>query len=219
MTLFKLIFEHDMVLEPVEQTGRYRKKSFSIEDFMKPQKIYSRFYFSATDLQKQHFGLSASKDAALLFEAFVAAVGSNQYHLQGDQSVTTLENALTIAEEGSGIVMIPEGNTAEVSVFPDIGPESSFRDHITELTEILDKGHRVLFKVKAHHGYDLHLFSKDNIYRSFFYAFQPLIRPDLRFFSINGKRAKSERLFYFETWSLQHPPHGFEEVFSDTAYY
>lgn len=208
-----------MVLEPVESSGRGKSKSPSLEDFLKPQQTYSRFYLSATDLQSQHFGLSACEDAELLLDTFISAIGINRYLLTDGSFVDDLKQALNHVAEGVGIVLIPEGNRAEPVVFPIIGPETSFRDHITELTQILDKGHRVLFKVKAHHGFDIHLYSRDNIYRSFFYAYQPLIRPELRFFSINGKRAKSERLFYFETWSLQRPPHGFEEVFSDTAFY
>ena len=62
--------------------------------------------------------------------------------------------------------------------------ERKFKDHIQELTSLLDAGHRVVFKVKAHDGYDLHLFSRDKIYRwIFFMRFQPLIPGnDLRFF-------------------------------------
>jgi hypothetical protein len=219
MTLFKLIFEHDMVLEPVETSGRGKSKPSSLEDFLKPQQTYSRFYFSATDMATQRFGLSASADAEILLDAFVHGIGSNLYVLADGREVGQLKQALEMASEGEGIVLIPDGNTTKAETFPVIGSGSSFRDHIAELTGILDKGQRVLFKIKAHHGYDLHLFSRENIYRSFFYSYQPLIKPDLRFFSINGKRAKSERLFYFETWSLHQPPHGFEEVFPETEFY
>jgi len=34
---------------------------------------------------------------------------------------------------------------------------------------------------------------------------------------MNGKRITSERKFYFETWTLDRPPHGVEEVFKETV--
>jgi hypothetical protein len=40
---------------------------------------------------------------------------------------------------------------------------------------------------------------------------------EFRFFSMNGKRINSERTFYFETWALDRPPHGIEEVFTETV--
>ncbi|MCC5927425.1 MAG: hypothetical protein JJU41_12785 [Bacteroidetes bacterium] len=217
MTLFKLIFEHDMVLEPVGQPKSPKRES-SLEEFLKPVPTYSRFYFSATDLTRQAFGLSASDDFNSLMHAFEKGIGEIKSYLLSDGTVcSTLHEALDRVGDGGAIVLIKGDDI--VKPFPAIDPSGSFRDYIPELTNILDKGHLVLFKVKAHHGFDLHVFSRANIYRDFFYAFKPLIRPDLRFFSINGKRAKSERLFYFETWSLHQPPHGFEEVFHDTAFY
>lgn len=217
MTLFKLIFEHDMVLEPVGQPKSSREPS-SLEDFLKPTATYSRFYLSATDLQTNEFGLSASKDYENLLGAFKTGIGNVvDYIISDGNTVSTLEDAIENVGEDGAIVV--RKNDADTKPFPAIGADGSFRDHINELTDILNAGHHVLFLVKAHHGFDLHLFSKKNIYRDFFYPFKELIRPDMRFFSINGKRAKSERLFYFESWSLQRPPHGFEEVFEDTAFY
>lgn len=217
MTLFKLIFEHDMVLEPVGQVKSNREPS-SLEDFLKPVPTYSRFYFSATDLEKKEFGLSASKDFDALFSALLDGLGEVEGYLDSDGAeYGSLTEALDGVGEG-GAIVVKKGDQSVVP-FPAIDGQGSFRDHIGELTDILDAGHLVLFKVKAHHGFDLHLFSKTNIYRGFFYAFKPLISENLRFFSINGKKAKSERLFYFETWSLSRPPHGFEEVFEDTAFY
>jgi hypothetical protein len=217
MTLFKLIFEHDMVLEPVGQPKSSRAEA-SLEDFLKPVPTYSRFYLSATDLAEQRFGLSISIDAEKLMGAFKQGLGEvDGYLLSDDTEHQRLEKALDAVGEGGAIVLKKGGLQSQS--FPVIDASGSFRDHIKELTDILNQGHMVLFKVKAHHGFDLHVFSKKNIYRDFFYAFKPLIRTDLRFFSINGKKAKSERLFYFETWSLHRPPHGFEEVFEDTAFY
>lgn len=218
MTLFKLIFEHDMVLEPVG-TVKSKHEPSSLEDFLKPQQTYSRFYFSATDLVTQQFGLSASFHFKEMMEAFTSALGTVEYLLADGTKTSDLFEAIKNTPEGGAIVIAAEGQAQGVAPFPVLKSSETFREQITELTDRLNPGHLILYVVKAHHGYDLHLFSKKNIYRDFFYAFKPLIQKDFRFFSINGKRAKSERLFYFETWSLQNPPHGFEEVFPDTAFY
>jgi hypothetical protein len=218
MTLFKLIFEHDMVLEPVG-TVKSKHESSTLEDFLKPKQTYSRFYFSATDLELQKFGLSASEDYKEMLLAFTSALGPSTYTLFDRTETHDIEIAISSVPEGGAIVITPEKVLLKGAPFPVLKPSETFREQITELTERLDSGHLVLFVVKAHHGFDLHLFAKKNIYRDFFYAFKPIIREDFRFFSINGKRAKSERLFYFETWSLERLPHGFEEVKEDTAFY
>lgn len=218
MTLFKLIFEHDMVLEPVG-TVKSKHESSTLEDFLKPKQTYSRFYFSATDLELQKFGLSASEDYEKMLQAFTSALGSVTYTLFDGSETDNIEIAISSVPEGGAIIITPENILSKCAPFPVLKPSETFREQITELTERLNSGHLVFFVVKAHHGYDLHLFAKKNIYRDFFYAFKPLIRENFRFFSINGKRAKSERLFYFETWSLERLPHGFEEVQIDTAFY
>ena len=86
-----------------------------------------------------------------------------------------------------------------------------------ELAHILKTGAYVLYKEQAHHGYDLHLFSMDNIYPTLFEQLKPVVSDEFRFFSINSKRMGSERHFYFETWTLDNPPHGAEEVLAETV--
>jgi hypothetical protein len=90
------------------------------------------------------------------------------------------------------------------------------RERFEPLTKLLDQDHLVLLTEKAHHGYDLHLFSRRNLYEVLFYGCQAMLKPGLRCFTINGKRVASERHFYFETWSLDRPPHGFQEVTADS---
>lgn len=205
-----------MVLDPVG-IPKTPKEPSTLDDFLKPVQTYSRFYFSATDLVKEEFGLTASKHYPEILKALENGLASGKYISSDGNSFSRLNEALEYVDEGGAIVVIR--NDKPVKPFPALLLTESFRDKIDELTTILNPGHLVLFKVKAHHGFDLHLFCKQNIYRDFFYQFKPMIAKDFRFFSINGKRAKSERLFYFETWSLARPPHGFEEVFEDTAYY
>lgn len=216
MTLFKLIFEHDMVLEPVG-VAKSPKEPSSLEDFLKPIQTYSSFYLSATDLVEQRFGITASNHYQDILRAFEESLGVKSYSTSDGSNFDNLADAFIHSNEGGAIVLSFDDSLSVT--FPELKSNESFRDKIEELTNILNNGKLVLFKVKAHHGFDYHLFSKENVYRSFFYKFKPLISNDFRFFSINGKRAKSERLFYFETWSLARPPHGFEEVFDDTAFY
>ncbi len=93
---------------------------------------------------------------------------------------------------------------------------TGIRERFRPLSALLDKGHFVLLAEKAHHGFDLHLFSPQNIYEMVFHICQAVISPALRAFTINGKRVNSERHFYFETWTLDRPPHGFQEVTVDS---
>ena len=216
MTLFKLVFEHDMVLNPVNP-AKSRNEPSSLEDFLKPTQTYSQFYLSATDMKEQKFGFNAVSHFPKMLEAFIAGIDEATFVTSHHQRYDTLEEARANIETGSAIVI--QNSQIDAAPFADLETAESFRERLGELTEILDRGDMVLFKVRAHHGFDLQLYSKKNIYRDFFYAYKPLIACDFRFFSINGKRMKSERYLYFETWSLDRPPHGFEEVFPDTSFY
>lgn len=216
MTLFKLIFEHDMLLEPNGSAQGNRKVS-SLEDFLKPAQTYSRFYLSATELSENRFGWSASSHAPQILAAFDRALDVKQVVSPDGTCYASVAEALNHSAIGDALVL--SNYDQAPTPYMRFNENNNFHDHVDSLKAILDQGNMVLFVEKAHHGYDIHLFSRENVYRSFFYAFKPLISNTFRFFSINGKRAKSERLFYFETWTLQRPPHGFEEVFEDTAFY
>ena len=85
------------------------------------------------------------------------------------------------------------------------------------LRDVLEKDWIVMYKREAKHGFDIQLFSKSNLYTLFFYQLQRLVPKTFRFFSINGKRISSEKQFFFETWTLHKPPHGFEEVFPESV--
>jgi hypothetical protein len=98
-----------------------------------------------------------------------------------------------------------------------LGLQTGVRQKLPLLRSLLGEGHIIIFIEKTDNGNDLHLFSRENIYPAFFRELKPLVGPGFRFFSINGKRAKSDRLFFFETWTLDRPPHGFEEVFPETV--
>lgn len=82
---------------------------------------------------------------------------------------------------------------------------------------LLENEFLVFHKVAAPNGFDLVLYSKENVYFNLFPHLHKLVPDAFRFFSINGKKFNTERHFYFETWTLARPPHGFEEVFPETV--
>lgn len=216
MTLFKLIFEHDMVLD-ADNPAKQKKEPSTLEDFLKPAKTYSRFYFSATNMNSMKFGLNAVFHSQSLIQALKNGIGESKFMLSDGSVNEDLLFALDRTEYGDAIVVLKNKNV--ISTFPKMAENVNVNERVSQLTRILDLDHFVIYKINAPNGLDLHLYSKKNIYREFFYEFKPLINSELRFFSINGKRLKNEQYLYFETWSLDKPPHGFEEVFEDTAFY
>jgi hypothetical protein len=242
--IFKLIFEHDLRMEQLageEDPRRELHRPSTLEEFMKPVQTYSKFYFTGTRLNDadpldSRFGFTTLKRYKVLLEGFRRALalhslqtaegpdaGLKALDSESDQSLLSQPNQTLLlfpdaATEAAGLELLGQEGMAEI-----FSPELSVREKIKVKRPFLDAGVYVLFTEQAHHGVDLHLFSKANLYEAFFAQYQPLVLPPgegqghFRFFSINGKRSKSERLFYFETWSLGRPPHGFEEVFPQTT--
>lgn len=241
--IFKLIFEHDLRLEQLADEHDPRRdlhRPSTLEEFMKPVQTYSKFYFTGTRLNDadpldSRFGFNTLERHATLLEGFCRALSLRSLH--AGEGLSSDINALSTDEQGllsqanQTLLLFPnaaaeaEGlNLLEQEGMDEIfSPQLSVREKIKVKRPFLDAGAYVLFTEQAQHGVDLHLFSKENVYEAFFSEYQPLVLPPgkgqghFRFFSINGKRSKSERLFYFETWSLSRPPHGFEEVFPQTT--
>lgn len=217
--IFKLIFEHDLRLEQLSDEFDVRgdlKRPSTLEEFMKPVQTYSSFYFSGTVLPEMRFGINTLLHFDGFVNAFDFALGKKPC-VDASGNEMPVSDFLNTGDAGKTAIIPTEKKPypqADVKLFD---PSLHVREKIPFLRPVLDDGHLVLFTEKAHHGFDLFLFSRANIYEQFFKAFKPMISPGFRFFSINGKRAKSERLFYFETWSLDRPPHGFEEVFEQTV--
>lgn len=216
MNLFKLFFEHDMVLEQLQAPGEPVKpsKTSTLADFLKPTQTYSRFYLSSTDMSGPRFGLSTLPNYREFCYAVQIALEA-KYFLRSDGATSDdLWSLLDGAPSDTAIVAVM--NESFVCPLPGLSNRQGLREQVGDLLEVLDHGHLALYLEKAHHGTDIHVFSKSNVYSKLFYSFKSFIAPDFRFFSINAKRSRSERLFYFETWSLENPPHGFEEVFKET---
>lgn len=217
MDIFKLIFEHDLRLDALRERHLDRSTqevSASIEDFMKPDPTYSKFYISGTLLDRKAFGLNCLRTYPKVIEALEQVL--SDYNVFLDDSSVGFQTAVKKAEIGSPILLSKNGDVEWDVKTLAIDDESNVGHKKSELAEVLKSGDLVLYKEKAHQGFDLHLFSEKNIYPDLFYPLRELVDDEFRFFSINGKRIRSERQFYFETWSLHKPPHGAEEVFADT---
>lgn len=218
MDIFKLFFEHDLRLDDLadRSTGNEPRTELSIEDFMKPDPTYSKFYLTGTRLEEDKFGLNVLSRYPGIIKRLSSVF--HEYHFRAPGSETdSFEDILDITDIGDPI-LISAQDVSSISIDNISVDYSSNVGHIkTEIREILKNDILLLYKEQAHHGFDLHLFSKENIYPSLFESLKELVGEHFRFFSINNKRIRSERQFYFETWTLEKPPHGVEEVFRETA--
>lgn len=219
MDIFKLFFEHDMRLDRLAKRNANKTKAeveATLEDFMKPNPTYSMFYLTGTRLNPDKFGINILQKYDQILNK-LDEVFSDRMFYSSDKKFDKLSEALPATTVGKALVISDDekhpGGIAELA----IDEESNVGHRKEELKKFLKTDAFVLYKEQAHDGFDLHLFSLKNIYTSLFYPLQRLVDDDFRFFSINNKRMKSERHFYFETWTLDKPPHGAEEVFSETV--
>ena len=203
--ILKLIFHHDQRLDNISPSTDSLDEN-PLAMFTKPDPTYSTLYFSGTDLEKSTFGLNqlSNFDEVLkvMEQAFEGLAVSSK-----KGGGFTLSDAINDMDVDDALVLNKEGAEPELI--------HSFSHKM--LRDVLEKGWVILYKRAAEHGFDIHLFSRDNIYTSFFYPLQELLPEAFRFFSINGKRLSNEKQFYFETWKLERPPHGFEEVFPESV--
>lgn len=217
MDIFKLIFEHDLRLDELRERKLDRniqEVTTSLEDFMKPDPTYSKFYISGTLLDEEKFGLNCLLKYPQIVEALYDGLDNFQVYLH--ETSVGFKTAVENAKIGWPIILTERKEKIWDQQKLVIDQNSNIGHKKSELAEVLKSGDLVLYKENAHQGFDLHLFSKDNIYPKLFYPLRGLVSNNFRFFSINGKRVRSEKQFYFETWTLERPPHGAEEVFSDT---
>jgi len=219
MDIFKLIYEHDLRLDTLRDRHTDRSNpetQQSIEDFFKPDPTYSKFYLTGTRIYEEKFGLNMQKKSDEIIHSVETGLGDRVYHTAVSR-YSKLSDFVNDEKIGSAIIITDRAtdnlNTGEL----DIDDNSNVGHRKEKLAEVLLKGDMVLYKEKAKNGFDLHLFSKENIYKDLFFPLQNLVSDEFRFFSINGKRINSERKFYFETWTLARPPHGAEEVFPETV--
>ncbi|WP_142454907.1 hypothetical protein [Gracilimonas mengyeensis] len=217
--IFKLIFHHDQRLDKLAKRNANKTKEeveATLADFMKPDPTYSRFYFTGTDLANERFGLNMLSAYDKVIEALEEAF-SNKNIYTGEEQYNSLSEGIDALNTGE-VLVLSENKGTEIRISDLHVDESSNVGHLKEeLKEALEQDLMVLYKEQAKDGFDLHLFSKKNVYRDMFFPLQKLVPKHFRFFSINGKKFRSERHFYFETWTLDRPPHGFEEVLPESV--
>lgn len=213
--IFKLIFHHDQRLSKLDDQDspvNPKKMESSLEDFMKPDPTFSSFYFSGTDLNEERFGLNVLEAYDRVINALQMAfpdiqifTHTNKYpSIKDAVEAIDLNEALVLSNENKIDLDISDLNTKKNS-------------HKKTLKKSLETGHMILYKVPARNGFDLLMYSQKNVYREMFFPLQKLVPDHFRFFSINGKKFNTERHFFFETWTLDRPPHGFEEVHPETV--
>lgn len=217
--IFKLIFQHDQRLDKLAERNTRdnpKKMESSLEDFMKPDPTYSKFYLTGTDLANERFGLNMLSAYEEVIAALETAFPDKNIFTHKTQ-FPSLQKAIQDLELGEVLILSDKEeiefdiSTLHIDVNSNVG---HLKD---ELKEALEAGHIVVYKEQAKDGFDLHMFSKKNVYREMFFPLQKLVPDHFRFFSINGKKFRSERHFYFETWTLDRPPHGFEEVHPESV--
>ena len=219
MDIFKLFFEHDLRLDDLGErnTGAEPKTGPSIEEFLKPDPTYSKFYLTGTLLDNEpRFGLNILQNYATVEERLEEIFSGFSYATAHGEH-ESLREAISVIDTGEVVLISVDSDHAKDPSPLHVDPDSNVGHFKSELRDLLTEGMKVLYKENAHHGYDLHLFSEKNIYEQLFYPFRDLVGDTFRFFSINSKRIRSERKFYFETWTLENPPHGAEEVRSETV--
>lgn len=219
MDIFKLFFDHDLRLDKLEKRSANKTQKeieAGLADFMKPIPTYSKFYLTGTRLDREEFGLNVLEQWEQVLEKIGKAF-EDRHFIISNRSYPSFREALNQAKTGNAI-LISKNNRSEIDTSTlHVDTESNVGHFKEELAEVLQQDHQVIYKEQAHDGFDLHLFSQKNIYEQLFHAFKPLVGPAFRFFSINSKRMGSERHFYFETWTLDKPPHGAEEVLPKTV--
>jgi len=218
MDIFKLIFHHDLLVEQLEGNDQNRtiaKASLSLEDFMKPMPQYSLFYLSGTELNHQKFGLSALDAFNEIKEVFENVFKGYSIILNGEIQKNSLWDLMESIPMNSGF-SLSKNQSASYSF--DLSGKEYIREYGSPLRKIIESGDVAVVKIESNEGYDLQIYTMNNLYSELFYALKPLVNPNFRLFSINGKKLSSDRMFYFETYSLAKPPHGIEEVFENTVY-
>lgn len=222
MDIFKLFFNHDQRLDKLAKRNANKTKEeveASLEDFMNPDPTYSKFYFTGTKLKEEQFGLNILDHYEHIITNLEEVFAGHAF-ITAQQGFDSFKSAVAHSDIGDAIIITDNELKGNLNISAlHVDTESNVGHFKEELSNVLKAGYKVLYKEQAHNGFDLHLFSKENIYRKMFYPLKEMITKsdNIRFFSINSKRMQSEKHFYFETWTLERPPHGAEEVLPETV--
>ncbi len=204
--ILKLIFHHDQRMEQLAPASASGMENDPLSMFTQPDPTYSTLYFSGSVIEKQQFGINSLQRFDPIIQTIQAGLGIHSLQT-AKGTFSELKQALFAIENNEMILLADETLPAE-SIH-------SFSGKV--LRDILEKGWIAIYKREAPNGFDVQIFSRDNMYTRFFNPLQKMLESGFRVFSINGKRVSSERHFYFETWTLHKPPHGFEEILPESV--
>src|SRR5699024_5030243 len=165
MDIFKLFFNHDQRLDKLAPRNANKATSEpegTLADVMSPQPTYSKFYITGTLLEEEHFGLDQLEKAGHVIQQLDSVFAGHQIHSQNG-TYKRLPQALEAVEIGE-VMTISQGHINIDFNQLRISEESNIGHKKEELSIILKKGAYILYKEQSHHGFDLHLLSRKNIY-------------------------------------------------------
>jgi len=159
MDIFKLLYQHDIRLDELKErpaNREDRQPELSLEDFMKPDPTYSKFYFTGTLLQSEDdpvFGLNRIKKADVVFDKLDESLAEYNLFFQ-NEPVEKLSSVIEEVPLGMPIVASVGSNPPP----PDleelyIDEQSNIGQRKIALKSLLTEGWIVIYKEKAHHGY------------------------------------------------------------------
>lgn len=219
MDLFKLFYNHDLRLDNLnrnnDKTGGNDVEP-SIKDFMSPTPTYSSFYLMGTHFPDEKIGLNQLGKVDQII-ACLDNLFKDCHIFSPTDNHSKFDECIYQMPSGAGIVIMDKDTNDVSHSSLNLTEELDSNQRNEQLNELLTAGNIVLFKEEAKDGYDLNLFTRQNIYPKLFSPLQKLIDDSFRFFSINSKRMRSQKDYYFDTWRLDRPPHGAEEVFQHTV--
>lgn len=203
--ILKLIFHHDQRMEALAPSANSEDDN-PLLAFTKPDPTYSTLYFSGSDLENQKVGVNVLSEYKVLLTSLEKGFDGFSYFTKNGIP-NSFKEAIDSIEINDILALAKEEVQSEII--------HSFSGKV--LRDVLERGWVIIYKREAKDGFDLQIFSEKNMYTQFFYELQAMLPDSFRFFSINGKRLSSEKKFFFETWTLNNPPHGFEEVFPESV--
>ncbi len=218
MDLFKLFYNHDQRLDNLSRSNDKTKgngQESSLQDFLSPTPIYSSFYLMGTHFPEEKIGLNRLEKYDQIVDCLQNIFEDQNLQPSTKADSGLVENIKQMAV-GSAIILSRNKESVNSEFVHQVITDQDKNQRNEQLRKWLAADNKVLFKEEARDGCDLYLFSRENIYPQLFHPFQELVDDSFRFFSVNSKRMRSQRHFYFDTWRLDRPPHGAEEVFEDT---
>ena len=173
--ILKLIFNHDQRLNELDEAESKNQNSdvnSVLADFMKPDPTYSRLYFTATDLESESFGIDTLSEYQSFLKALENGLAVEEFYTDKG-AFKSLDTALSTIHFGE-VVVVKKSEGFNIDISKMHRSNSAFT---TVLKEALENEYVVIYKDEAPNGFNLHLFTKKNIYPSLFYPLQHML-PD-----------------------------------------